>query len=188
MLMQRSRIPPTVADDVWAKSLVAFGLDVGNDLGIIVPVTQIDQEREVVYRCYRLGETAFVAGSPLPHVMRDWQRILSRHVDLTRKTVAHGYPAESTMWPIDIGRAKAAFAEGSTTSLDLLLSTVLTAVPGSLVEGWNGVVTQVLGSDAFVADLRPVHDAKPVLAELPRGWLSDAPDEIRPGHRTVWSV
>lgn len=44
---------------------VLLAIDVGNDLGIIVPTTRTDRDRQIVYRTYRLGETAGLVDTPL---------------------------------------------------------------------------------------------------------------------------
>ncbi|OBH94297.1 hypothetical protein A5678_04530 [Mycobacterium sp. E2733] len=66
-----SLLPESVAGSSWSRALVSLGIDIGNDLGIIVPVTQYDHIRDVVYRAYRLGETAPLAMNPLPQAAAD---------------------------------------------------------------------------------------------------------------------
>lgn len=74
----------------WKKCLVSLGVDAGNDLGIIVPVTQYHEGRDVVYRCYRLGETAQLADRPLVEVAVDETVIL----DPITRSVDSGYPLQ----------------------------------------------------------------------------------------------
>lgn len=59
--LRRELLPGTPHTDIWRRTLLTLGIDTGNDLGIVVPVTQHDSDRSVVYRTYRLGESAPLA-------------------------------------------------------------------------------------------------------------------------------
>jgi hypothetical protein len=189
--LTRALVPGSLASDAWARSLVAFGVDIGNDLGIIVPVTQVDHDRGIVFRCYRLGETAFIAGRPLPFLIKRAGRLQVDDLDLMCTLGIQGYPVQPTVTPIDDAASEAAptMPQAREIELELLRATVLNAVPGKLIEGWNGVVTDLVDTESFEADLRPVHDAKPVLARMPLAWVMDTQrDHVRPGLRLIWSV
>jgi hypothetical protein len=189
--LTRALVPESMASDAWARSLVAFGIDIGNDLGIIVPVTQVDDDRGIVYRCYRLGETAFIAGRPLPFLIGQGSPLLTEDLDAMCTSAIQGYPVQPTVTAIEQLTSDTTRSDtfGSEIELDRLRATLRDAVPGTLVEGWNGVVTDLIGVDLFEADLRPVHDTKAVLARLPRNWLTETErNDVRAGQRLVWSV
>ncbi len=57
--------PETARGDSWSRALISLGIDEGNDLGVVVPITRYDASRDLAYRSYRLGETAQLASSPL---------------------------------------------------------------------------------------------------------------------------
>lgn len=63
--------PVQKTDSTWFRGLISLGIDAGNDLGIVVPDTQFNVSRGIVYRCYRLGETAFLADRPLVSTLQD---------------------------------------------------------------------------------------------------------------------
>jgi hypothetical protein len=198
--LTRSLVPSGVATDAWARSLVAFGLDIGNDLGIIVPVTQVDPTRDIVYRCYRLGETAFLANRPLPTSLarveaRPNSDGLQLHelLDAMAATAARGYPVHDAVVALEaaVPPQRLALPERQESSAvgDAGLAALVSAVRGTLVEGWNGVITDVSHDGFVVADLTPAHAGEPVLARLPIDWISsDERPQTRPGRRLVWSI
>ena len=51
-------------DDVWRRALPSLALDIGNDLGVAVPITTDSGTNQPVFRQYRSGEGAFLAGKP----------------------------------------------------------------------------------------------------------------------------
>lgn len=179
------------ADDPWLQSLVALGLDVGNDLGIIVPVTKHDSVRGLTFRSYRLGETAYLAGRPLPLLIAEDDRIDADDLD----AMAHSIDRQS-LEPIvkAIDESVRAPRPPKSSSFDerlqLLNSALLNVVPGALVEGWNGEVSHVLeDSDEFEAELEPIHQADAVVARLPLDWVADDQrDQVRPGMQFVWTI
>lgn len=63
--LTESLLPDLVGDSAWTRSLLLLGIDEGNDLGVIVPITRYDEVRDLAYRSYRLGETAGLAATPL---------------------------------------------------------------------------------------------------------------------------
>lgn len=67
-------LPTGSSRDLWTRALVSFAVDVGNDLGIIVPSTV---ERDgLVWRLYRSGETAFAADRPHQQLVVDgWDQV-----------------------------------------------------------------------------------------------------------------
>ena len=50
------------SEDRWQRALPSLALDIANDLGIAVPATVGDNPKRAVYRQYRSGEGAFLAG------------------------------------------------------------------------------------------------------------------------------
>jgi hypothetical protein len=63
--LTRALVPEGPMDEMWYRSVVSLGIDSGNDLGIIVPITVWDRQRDLVHRAYRVGESAPIAATPL---------------------------------------------------------------------------------------------------------------------------
>src|SRR5205823_5532103 len=55
-------LPEVDASDPWESSVLSLAIDVGNDLGVVVPQTVTAEDRGTVLRHYRAGETAYMAG------------------------------------------------------------------------------------------------------------------------------
>jgi hypothetical protein len=183
-------VPEAVARDAWAKALVSFGLDIGNDLGIIVPVTRLDTQRHIVYRCYRLGETAFLAGSASlgELVSADTPDVLPPMFRLADAD----YPVKSVVGPLADAVPSQRGSGGNTRNLEadlqMLKLALLEATPGDLAEGWQGTVTGLV-DDFIEVHVTPVPKGPPRLARLPLAWIGDAEKvDPRPGRPIVWSI
>jgi hypothetical protein len=183
-------VPEAVASDAWAKALVSFGLDIGNDLGIIVPVTRMDTQRDIVYRCYRLGETAFLAGAAS---LSELVSAASTDVLPPMFRLADAdYPVKSVVGPLAEAIPWQRRSGGNTRNLEADLQTLrlalLEATPGDLAEGWQGTVTGL--ADGYLeVNVTPVPQGPPRLARLPLAWIGNAEKvDARPGRPIVWSI
>jgi hypothetical protein len=175
--------PDCLTGPPWRRSLVSLGVDAGNDLGIIVPVTRYDHERDIVYRCYRLGETANLARIPLPEAVQSTEATL----DEFASAVQQGYPVSSSVTSVDeaLDRARVRPDLGS---IHALVDAVGDAVRGAAVSRFLGTVTAVRG-ERFEAELiSPARDDQRVadmsLDQVP---LSDG-QGLLVGTRFLWSV
>jgi hypothetical protein len=110
--------PELLSGPAWARSLMSLGVDIGNDLGIIVPATQTDSTG-LTYRCYRLGETAYLADTPLPESAR-------RHADLAALLSAH---TPSRWAPLATLRIRASATKFATSDWDLIARSVVNGYP-----------------------------------------------------------
>jgi hypothetical protein len=134
--------PSSLTGSPWIRAAVSLGVDVGNDLGIIVPVTQYDEQRDVVYRCYRLGETAQLADRPLV------ETVGSSEVDDMASCADRGFPIRDSRARINTERIlQWKFDAGSLKSLR---AAVRKAIPGEVVYRFSGVIKDV-GEAAFTA-------------------------------------
>jgi len=172
---------PGQDESPWARSLMSLGIDVGNDLGIIVPVTRYDAVRDVVYRSYRLGETAQLAEWPLPHAVR------TKRFDALSECVTRGFPIISSSEPI---RTRWIRRWHGTTkeSLDTLALAVHEAVPGKITSRFNGTVIAV-DAESFDADLVSTQEDDHRVAQMRRDQLSDVEQRrLEPGAVFTWTV
>ncbi|MDT5347892.1 MAG: hypothetical protein QOC62_1310 [Mycobacterium sp.] len=177
--LQRSLTPDTAGSTSWAAALVSLGIDIGNDLGIVVPVTQVDHVRDLVYRCYRLGETAPLAGSPLAAaaVHADW--------DALAQTADRGARLRNETILISDSPQRA----DNSSLLDALRDEVERAVPGAVIHRLHGVVSEITSED-FTADFRdPLMDPPVRAAMFPLSMLRDSERaEITAGSQVAWTL
>ena len=120
-------------DDVWRRALPSLALDIGNDLGVAVPMTTDNGDNQPVFRQYRSGEGAFLAGKPHNRLRNVTREDASSHLDpLTVDAIPAG--TTDTDWALDEA------------------SRVRKAIPGArLLQRWAGRVIEVRGG-SFTAD------------------------------------
>ncbi|MGY2872855.1 hypothetical protein ACVW00_000045 [Marmoricola sp. URHA0025 HA25] len=147
--LTESLAPESLNGPPWLRSIVSLGIDIGNDLGIIVPATQKDPRSGLIYRCYRLGETAHLAARPL------FEAAWTQQWDELTRRVEQGFPIMSTTADL-----KVAFTSPKELSFTLdpsalknLREAVIRVVPSMTVQGrFAGTVTHV-EADHFQADI-----------------------------------
>jgi hypothetical protein len=171
-------IPESMDGPSWSRALVSLGIDIGNDLGIVVPVTQFDERRNLVYRCYRLGETAPLAGKPLP------QAALSCDWDDLARTASAGTPIANTVVPLTERRSHF----DTDASLDELHRVVTRAVPGTVVFRLEGVVIGMSDVE-FTAEFHDDTMEPPMrIATFPRWQLGTSRSDLKRGSLVMWTV
>jgi hypothetical protein len=174
-------VPDYMTGTSWSRSLVSLGIDAGNDLGIIVPVTRHEPRRDVVYRSYRLGETANLAECPLPRAVQD------ETIDEFTASIDRGFPAFTTTTPIN-GRWRRWRQRTQVPSFDAVRVEVLRTFPGRVVSRFDGTITAV-GDDYFDAELMsPLGDDHRV-ARMKRNQITNrSRHQLEPGGLFSWSV
>lgn len=180
-----SLTPDSIDDSPWTQALVSLGIDVGNDLGIVVPVTRYDPKRDVAYRCYRLGETAELADQPLTRAAWEGPISARAHGDAVTRGAPGGYP----ILPITLSIKDHESADFQTAvSLESLWRIVIQAVPGRVESCYEGTVIDV-GEDYFEANLvSPLGDDERV-ARIGVGQIRDEDrDRLERGARVTWSI
>ena len=87
-------------DDVWRRALPSLALDIGNDLGVAVPMTTDSGDNQPVFRQYRSGEGAFMASKPHSRLRNVTRENASSHLDfLTVDAVPAG--TSVTDWALE---------------------------------------------------------------------------------------
>lgn len=147
-------------------------------------VTRHSRDRDVVYRGYRIGETASMAGRPLVESMRGGGGV----VDALTRSLESGFPLDSVTQPVatpatggPVGAVASARSE--------LQARVLAAVPaGRLESAFAGRVVAVRGGE-FDAELSDVRADDRRLATMSRRQLpGEVDDRVQIGLRFAWSV
>jgi hypothetical protein len=157
-----SLCPELSIGPIWRRSLLSLGIDVGNDLGIVVPDTRMDAESGLVYRCYRLGETAYLADKPLPAAARS--QSTDSQWDSVSREASRGYPLLPDSR--DIGDPQQGVPRDERAALRDLKDVVLDAVPGGVVEHFEGTIVEL---DANEISVEMVDAAgAPATAVIPR--------------------
>lgn len=152
--------------DPWTRSVLSLAVDIGNDLGVVVPTT-VEQPGGLVFRQYRSGETAFLADVPHQDLIAT-----TRAVDSYTAAIIAG-----------LGVTEEEFrAWNAVLLVDGLLG-------GSLRQSWTGRVLDVedlLFRASVVSDLE---DGQSDVAILEVGLLPE-PDRgrLEPGVTVRWQV
>lgn len=176
-------LPERVAGQPWDRLLVSLGIDGGNDLGIIVPTTRWDEDADVVYRLYRIGETAFLADRPLPAAIRDGR---IGYDELSR--AARRFPISSTEREIQTLRLPPATSRRRPRWDRRLRNAIHTAVPGPVLDHFDGVVTSV-SDDSFDARLVSIAGTEEAVATLSIHDIDKrSTGALRPGALISWST
>lgn len=182
----------------WDRSMISLGIDIGNDLGIVVPTTQFDGTRGLYYRAYRLGETAGLAGRPLSQwnpsggaedldVFLRWAaqsgKMLSTNVSVTLPA-----PAPSRRRPSPTAALEKRLAEMSSV---LLLERVKEkALPGRAVGRFEGSITEVdRDHETFFVELLDADTQVPSTAQMRFQQVDEAQhDWIQRGTSLRWTI
>jgi hypothetical protein len=178
-------MPATIGGDAWRRSLVSLGIDSGNDLGVIVPVTRYSRVRDVVYRSYRLGETAHLAQWPLVMAFDTGEAQL----DEMSLAAERGFPVQTESVPVDERQSllHTSPAPRASDARALLRGVRYDALPGDVVSRFDGTVTAV-GKRRFDAVLHgptgEQRSASFVIEQLP----TDQREMLEPGARFSWSI
>lgn len=174
----------------WDRALVSLGIDVGNDLGIAVPTTRYDGTRGLVYRAYRLGETAQLADKPLSKFVEDGLELTDLDdLDEFSRTIADGYPVVSFNAPFtlpgvaDVGAVEKTDAVDATDDSSKMaelrfheLKDLLErALPRPIAARYDGQIRRV-DDEWFEADLRAIPDLTASYARIDRTIVK--PDEV----------
>jgi hypothetical protein len=168
-------LPDSQAGSSWERALISLAIDIGNDLGIIVPKTRYDDVRHVVYRSYRLGETAPLASTPLPTAVETGQW------DRYSQAAAEGFPIRSEVTPIT---ERTALAHGPNL-MDKLRADTLEAVPGRIVIQRDGEVLAI-DDESFMAQFSDPRNGGMQIARIPRSQLSESDDHAMGEGALVW--
>ncbi|MCP4381597.1 MAG: hypothetical protein GY798_09315 [Hyphomicrobiales bacterium] len=171
--------PSTFASSsVWWQSVLSLGIDTGNDLGIIVPVTRHDEVRDVVFRYYRIGESAFLADQPLGGtVLED-----PPTYDIITKASLRIVPICSEVQSIDGG----AVPETGGSAEELARS-VRAALPGRVFSKYVGVITSIEETH-FSAEVQSPTGSEQGTADVPLALVSAAQQPLlRLGARFEWT-
>lgn len=176
-------LPLKAADGAWGRSLVSLGIDEGNDLGVIVPVTRYDALRDLVFRYYRLGETASLAAWPLVEATIGEQPRTDHFIE----AMLAGSPIEPTTVPIAdflaLGRPKPV-----PISREELVRRVRSMVPGRPLTRFNGTVLAVVGNVIEATLLNSTEDdqrdARIPIERIHPDWQA----VIRSGSRFTWTT
>jgi hypothetical protein len=174
-------MPESIGGSPWSRCLVSLGIDAGNDLGIIVPSTRHCEDRDIVYRCYRLGETAHLADRPL---IATAQEDFDLRDEITR-CAESGFPVDSFTLPIDefLGGEGEEQHRGS---LEQLQWAVRRAAPGRIESRYEGTVTEI-EEEHFDAVLTTPNGAETRVAQLAMSQLRAKDRErLSIGSRFSW--
>ena len=87
-------------DDVWRRALPSLALDIGIDLGVVVPMTTDDGDNQPVFRQYGSGECAFMVSKPHNRLFDFIGEDASGYIDyLTEKAIPEG--TRATDWVLN---------------------------------------------------------------------------------------
>ena len=174
-------LPDSLVGSSWDRALISLGIDIGNDLGIIVPVTQYDAVRDVVYRCYRPGETAALAMTPLAQAVRTGQW------DSYCKAAANGVPLRNVT--SDLAAAQAHYTSvDSDDPFAILRGLIERAVPGDIVSLADGEVVEV-GRSHFAVHFNDTAGYLDQSVQIPMTQLSDEDRvALTEGSLVAWTV
>jgi hypothetical protein len=145
-----------------------------------VPLTRYDDVRDVVYRCFRIGETALL--TPLPLVEAVSNALTN---DPFLASMLTGAPAVSEQVSIkeSVGPPK----ERQPITLEGLANYVLRHVPSAPVERYEGTVVEVSG-DRVHARLVALGSEEIEWAEFALSRLPGNTYDVRPGTPFVMSA
>ncbi|OSC31538.1 hypothetical protein B8W69_03570 [Mycobacterium vulneris] len=175
-------LPDALLGSSWDRALITLGIDTGNDLGIIVPVTQYDETRDVVYRCYRIGETASLAMTPLTQAAEtgEW--------DAYCRAANSGFPLKSvasTLATTAVTRAETTTPVGR---LEELKSLIEKAVPGDILSQSDGEVVSIRDG-FFSVQFDATGESQAQTVQMPLARLSDRDGRaLQEGSLVVWTV
>lgn len=175
-------LPDSLGGSTWDRALISLAVDIGNDLGIIVPVTQYDDIHDVVHRCYRIGETASLARTPLSKAAAigqwdDYCQQAPANFPLVSVTSALGAVATNHGDPIDTERR-----------FRNLSALVDAAVPGDILEQSDGEVVD-LAPTTFTVQFDSAVDRPAQAIRIPLTQLSQRDrTALTNGALVTWTV
>jgi hypothetical protein len=174
----------------WDRALVSLGIDIANDLGIVVPSTQVDRSRGLVYRAYRLGETAQLAQRPLVR----WQPDDGIDaLDAFSQAIRDGYPilSQNVKLSLPVGSGQRAYKAqiNEDDVVDELAKLLHEALPGRIVACFDGLITRVRSEGSFEAELTNILDFDISQAVLSTQQVLETQKHlVRPGVTFEWIV
>lgn len=158
-------LPHLDCTDTWNAAVLSLAIDVGNDLGVIVPSTTCQVEGYgPVYRQYRSGETACIAG--LPHE----DARTGADIDLYTRWVLEDQHR-------DVGQFLSETREIADTGL----------FRGSLVQIWDGEVLEHAGDVVRVRVHSRLNDGEVDVAALPASMFR-SPHTLAAGDVIEWVI
>jgi hypothetical protein len=175
--------PEVDLDDPWGASLASLAIDIGNDLGIVVPSTVcIDQDRGPVYRQYRSGETAYLVNVPHQQLAGLEPAVVLQRMDLyTRAALATKRGQEAgTAVPLEVVEQ---FVEENDPLVDVALARA------DITQAWQGEVVEVTDTHFRGPVESRLWEGETDTARLPRSLLSSSDNAaLRVGSRFDWLV
>lgn len=162
----------------WAFEAVGLAIDVGNDLGIVVPSTVSEGPDGAVWRQYRSGEMAYAAAVPHAELFYDNGASAASRMDLLTKALLEE-------------RSPSGSLDQSTLDAFLTENTALVQASigmGEIEESWVGEVLEV-GDDGIIARLSNVfQDGVEEVTRFPRGLVASPDDDIELGSTLLWTI
>jgi len=175
------------AHNAWSRAMVSLGIDMGNDLGIVVPVTQVDPPSGLIYRGYRLGETAQLAQHPLAR----WSGSADGAFDAFIQAAAN-YPTTTTNVTLALPSRfrRRHNKEANPDGLRHLREWLERNKPGVAVGRFDGVISEVDEEGRiFYADITNVSNLDIAQARLGTDMVPDTQMELlTPGGVFHWTV
>lgn len=171
--------PMSTERSSWSFAALSLAIDVGNDLGIIVPSTVCGGPQGPVFRQYRSGEMAYAAKTPHQSLTGDAES-LAADIDLYTSLVLGDIAASRQQGPDEV---RDQFA-----SENRRLATI--SRDATIVEqAWIAEVTQVGDTDFEVFASSRLDDGVETTARLPLGRLpQDERDSLRAGDTVYWTI
>lgn len=155
-------LPNLNLEDPWNIAVVSLAIDVGNDLGVIVPTTTCLDEHGPIFRQYRSGETAYLVGRP--------------HEDVATVSTAHEAAEKLDVYTQNVFLS---LTDGGPVD-DIVLQFSLEmnliregALAGELLQVWRGDVIDIADGHVRAVVQSIFDDADRATARLPIDLLSD---------------
>lgn len=167
-------LPDADMSRAWCASLISLAVDLGNDLGIVVPTT-LESVSGVVARQYRSGETAYLAAVAPEDLVRHY-----------RDELEAGNPFCSAVLD-DLSESDRDVVQEFYADLNAIVSH---AIRGELAQAWQGTVTERLDALGFraVVESRLI-DGETDVAELSQAIVDERDRHlVREGARFDWTV
>jgi hypothetical protein len=170
--LTRLLIPDADLSDEWSTVVGSLAIDIGNDLGIIVPSTKCTGPDGPVFRQYRSGETAYLAngehGRLHSRISDDSAGLLDR---FTTSVIEEDFAGDVAVFLADTDRV-----------VELAVGV------GELLQLWDGTVHEVTDTHFLLSVQSRLSDDVGA-ATLELGLLGDADRvAVGPGARVVWMV
>ncbi len=170
--LTRLLMPGLHADHEWDRVVFSLAIDIGNDLGVVVPSTKALGTTGPVFRQYRSGETAFLVNRAHAEIGRSDPR--SSAVDLdwyTTQVLSADFANDVASFVEDLRRIDAASLQG-----------------GKLLQVWDATVTEITETHVELDVTSRLTDAVDT-ARLELGLFGPADREaLALGSRVEWIV